>query len=100
MTITNLTFTAHLHVPMIFVPHLSYLNLVLWKYQYFGNSLCDAGSLSAVSLVLVSWNKSLISPLWVPLPLESVSGQWPNLVCLGPLEPGFLTTLRPGSSNF
>lgn len=39
---------------------------------------------------------SFLSP--TALPLDFVSTEWPNLVCLGPLKPRGLASLRPGNN--
>jgi len=44
---------------------------------------------------LTEINSFLVSPLLVSLPLDSVSREWVNLVCLGIPETGALAPLHP-----
>lgn len=88
-TMITLTFTAHLHAPTELCPALS-----LQKYfHHFGDSLGDASLLSSRR-----WPHSNSFPVSPPLSLPWIGSvvEWPNLVCLGPLEPDALSPLHPG----
>lgn len=50
------------------------------------------------SASLTELNSFLVLPPLVSLPLDSVSSEWPILVCLGPQEPHALAALTPATA--
>ena len=73
--------------PPTFVPYFPYINLEV----FFFFTLETASGISDLCLPgLTEINSFLVSPLFISLPLDFVSDEWPNLVYLGFLEPGAL----------
>lgn len=57
--------------------------------------VCGLLACGLLGVGLTEINSFLVSSSVISLPLDFVSGQGTNLVCLGPLESGALTTLGP-----
>lgn len=86
-TMINLIFSVQLHVPIDFGP-----TFFLYKPISIFSILEVAFSMLFCfpSVGLTEVNSFLVSPPLVSLPLDFVNGEWPNLLCLRPLEPDAL----------
>lgn len=94
-TLINLIFSALLHVP-------TYLHLIFSLYtpgSTFGTLETAFGTQAHYlpGAGLTEINPFLILPPLLSLPLDFVSGEWPKLICLGPVEPGALVPLGPSN---
>ena len=87
---TDLTFTAHLHIPSNFVSHFPYINLEVFPAPWTG---CVTLVHCCPSAGLTEIHSFLVSPPLVSLPLDFVSVAKPGL--FGAPEPGALAPLYP-----